>query len=187
MFTAVAALSVACPASVHAVPTTYQYTGNPFTDVIAPYTTSDFVTALVTLAAPLAPNMPLTDVTPTAYSLSDGVQTFTNLTTGFLGTRFKFQTNGAGEVTRWDVLVEAGEFTLIITTNIPILVSDFGSNGDTFSPPGGGVLLVSGENHGVPGPWTRESVPDAASTFTLLSLSLTALGVATRRLKRAAA
>ena len=34
--TAVAALSLAYPASVQAVPTTYQYTGNPFTFVIGP-------------------------------------------------------------------------------------------------------------------------------------------------------
>ena len=52
IFTAVAALSLAYPASVQAVPTTYQYTGNPFTDVTGLYTTSDFVTAMVTLAAP---------------------------------------------------------------------------------------------------------------------------------------
>ena len=32
IFTAVAALSLAYPASVQAVPTTYLYTGNPFTD-----------------------------------------------------------------------------------------------------------------------------------------------------------
>ena len=56
MFTAVAALSIAYPASVQAVPTTYQYTGNPFTFVSGPYTTSDFVTAMVTLARPLPPN-----------------------------------------------------------------------------------------------------------------------------------
>ena len=46
--TGVAALSLAHPASVQAVPTTYQYTGNPFTDVTGPCTTSDFVTAMVT-------------------------------------------------------------------------------------------------------------------------------------------
>ena len=75
MFTAVAALSLAYPASVQAVPTTYVYTGNPFTIVSGPYSTSDFVTAMVTLASPLPANMPLTQVTPLAFSLSDGVQT----------------------------------------------------------------------------------------------------------------
>jgi len=62
--TGVAALSLAYPAWVQAVPTTYQYTGNPFTQVFGVYTTSDFVTAMVTLAGPLGANMPLTQVNP---------------------------------------------------------------------------------------------------------------------------
>src|SRR5262245_43881367 len=70
--TAVGALSVAYPASVQAVPTTYQYTGNHFTNVSAPYTTSMFVSGMVTLVGPLAPNMPLTSVSPIAFSFSDG-------------------------------------------------------------------------------------------------------------------
>ena len=73
--TGVAALSLAYPASVQAVPTTYRYTGNHFTDVCGPYTTSMFVTAMVTLAGPLGANMPLTDVTPIAFTFFDGVQT----------------------------------------------------------------------------------------------------------------
>src|SRR5438477_4971362 len=77
MFTAIAALSIACPASVQAVPTTYQYTGNPFTSAIPPYTTSMFVTGMVTLARPLPPNFSGT-VHPTAFTFSDGVQTITN-------------------------------------------------------------------------------------------------------------
>ena len=36
MFTGVAALSLAYPASVQAVPTTYRYIGNPFTRVSGP-------------------------------------------------------------------------------------------------------------------------------------------------------
>ena len=38
MFTAVAVLSIAYHASVQAVPTTYQYTGNPFTYAYGVYT-----------------------------------------------------------------------------------------------------------------------------------------------------
>src|SRR5262245_58354284 len=80
MFTAVAPLSIAYPASVQAVPTTYKYTGNPFTAVTAPYTTANFVTVMMTLAAPLARNKPLTTISPIAFTFSDGVQTITNLT-----------------------------------------------------------------------------------------------------------
>ena len=87
--TAVGALSVAYPASVQAVPTTYKYTGNPFTFIVgSSYTTSDYVSGILTLAAPLASNMPLTSVTPIAFSFSDGVQTRTNLNTFFSAFQF---------------------------------------------------------------------------------------------------
>ena len=76
MFTAVAALSLAYPASVQAVPTTYQYTGNPFTtSATGAYTTTDFVTGMLTVEGPLAPNMPLSFIEDTAFTFSDGVQT----------------------------------------------------------------------------------------------------------------
>ena len=100
MFTAVAALSLAYPASVQAVPTTYVYTGNPFTDVTGPYSTSDFVTAMVTLASPLPANMPLTQVTPLAFSFSDGVQTITNQNAD-PGGFFAFATDAAAMINEW--------------------------------------------------------------------------------------
>src|SRR5438067_11192193 len=77
------ALSVALVAQPMFANTIYSYTGNPFTNVTAPYTKSDFVSAMVTLAGPLAPNMPFTSVTPTAFTLPDGVQTITNFNATF--------------------------------------------------------------------------------------------------------
>src|SRR5262245_42762988 len=74
MFTAVAALSVAYPTSVQAVPTTYQYTGNPYTFAVGDYTTSMFVTVMLTLAQPLPANLDgSTEVFPTAFTFFDGV------------------------------------------------------------------------------------------------------------------
>jgi hypothetical protein len=125
--TAFAALSFAYPA----VPTTYTYTGNPFTDVNAPYTTSMFVTAMVTLANPLAPNMPLQTASVTAFTLSDGVQTITNLTSSsFL---IQFATGPTGAITAWAVNATMNGSS-ITSFYIPDPLSDFDqgtSQGDT--------------------------------------------------------
>ena len=106
--TAVAALLVGYPASVQAVPTTYTYTGNPFTTANGPYTTSMYVSGMLTLAAPLAPNMVFQQVTPPlTFSFSDGVQTITNLNaTG--NSIFAFATGPSGEITQWRVVVLTG-------------------------------------------------------------------------------
>ena len=178
--TAVAALSLAYPASVQAVPTTYQYTGNPFTDVSGPYTMSMFVTAMVTLADPLGANMPLTQVTPTAFTLSDGVQTITNLNANFA--EFLFATGALGAITEWYVRVEAeyGELSKeSITSTRGVL-----PHGATYDE---GVFSSSlrngiGTNAGRPGEWT----PDAGSTLSLMMLALMALGLVARRFQRAA-
>ena len=86
--------------------TTYTYTGNPFTIVIAPYTTSNFVTAMVTLASPLGRNFPLQPVTPLAFSLSDGLQTITNLTATDFG--FEFATDSTGFIIERGCISGAG-------------------------------------------------------------------------------
>jgi hypothetical protein len=124
MFTAVAALSLAYPASVQAVPTTYRYTGNRFTDVIASlYTTSDFVTVMMTLAGPLGANMPpFTDVTPIAFTFFDGVQTLSSSNPDIDLDTFQVGTNAAGQITSWQILVTSGPVTspiFIITVSGP--------------------------------------------------------------------
>src|SRR5262245_5197325 len=137
--TAVAAVSFAYPASVQAVPITYQYTGNPFTQVSGPYTMSMFVTAMVTLAGPLAPNMPLTQVVPTAFTISDGVQTITNLNaTAFA---FFFGTDSTGAITSW--FVSAINFGAGIQTSNFQGAVDKGFFGDD-----------QGVRVGAPGGWT---------------------------------
>jgi hypothetical protein len=178
MFTAVAALSVAYPASVQAVPTTYTYIGNPFTGVHGGYTTSDFVSGMVTLAGPLAPNMPLTDVMPIAFTFSDGVQTLTNLTPS-VSSLFRFATGPAGAISAWRINVTeiAIPFPSIAT------VSAGGTVGDE------GVLNPAnfGSNSDSPGVWSiHASVPDAGSTISLMTLTLMVLGVGARRFQRAA-
>ena len=170
-------------ASVQAIPTTYQYTGNAFTDVTAPYTTSDFVTATLTLADPLAPNMPLTSVTSIAFTLSDGVQTITNLTPIF-NVNFSVATGSAGQIRFWMMNVGPGPhglgpYIFSSGTEDPDNTSDGGSNDE--------IHQSHGANFGVPGTWTTVgSVADTGSTLSLMTLTLMALGVAVRRFKWAA-
>jgi hypothetical protein len=174
--TGVAALSLAYPASLQAVPTTYQYIGNHFTDVSGIYTTSDFVTAMVTLASPLPPNFQ-GEVTPRAFTLFDGVQTITQI--NGIPIEFVFSTDASGFITNWhvDVLTIFGSFGVIDTVN-----STAGSISDA------GVFgLSNGFNMHRPGEWTvRPVVSDTGSTLSLLTLTLMALGLVTRRFQRAA-
>ena len=174
------AVVVLSATAVQAVPTsnvtTYVYTGNPFTDVSGPYSTSDFVTAMVTLVSPLAANMPLTGVSPLAFSLSDGVQTLTTLNA--FGSVFSFATGPTGMITEWRMQVFGEGPLTFIDSFKNVVMQDIGA---TENPDGSGTVF------GAPGTWSTASVPDAGSSLALLSLSLTALGVAARQFKRAAA
>jgi hypothetical protein len=85
---------------------TYTYTGDTFTYVVGPYTTSDFFTAQITLSAPLADNLPyFTSVTPISFSFSDGVQTITEATASLPNSVFFFATDGTGTISYWNIRV----------------------------------------------------------------------------------
>ena len=170
--TGVAALSLAYPASVQA-DTTYTYTGNPFTSVSGPpYTMSDFVSGMLTLAGPLAPNFS-GNVTPIAFSFSDGVQTLTKQTPGTI-TLFSFQTGPTGAITGWLVAINLAVGGSIQTETAPpaLVTLDFGADiGSAFG-------RVSGD----PGTWAMVTgVPDTGSTLTLMTVTLMALGLVARQ------
>jgi hypothetical protein len=185
LFVAVALTAPLLSQPMFAVPTTYVYTGNPFTFAVSPYTTSDRVTGTVELASPLPPNFDLATVSPLAFSFSDGVQTITSATVGEVGV-FKFHTDSTGSITEWEVSLMANTADTINTIANPALpppLLTFFDEGDLLSG-----FLGTGFNRSQPGAWKVASgVPDSASTLALLSLSLTTLGVAARRSKRAAA
>src|SRR5215471_5063071 len=153
------------------VPTTYQYTGNPFTEVVGAYTTSDFVSGTVTLADPLAPNTALTSVSPTAFTFSDGVQTFTNLSPS-VDFSFTFATGPTGAIILWNVHVGTSPSTTLLTVqdgnNEPLdaVRISFNDRGANFSAPGQWTMLSTG------------TVADTGSTLSLMTLTLMALGVA---------
>ena len=64
------------------------------------------MTAMVTLASPLPPNTPFNEVTPLAFSLSDGVQTITNLNATIFA--FHFASDGDGTITHWALVAFTG-------------------------------------------------------------------------------
>ena len=179
VFTALAAFSVAYPASVQAVPTTYHYTGNPFTEVHGVYTTNDFVTAMVTLASPLQPNFQ-GKVTPTAFTFTDGVLTITNFDAQ--AAVFIFATDGAGHIVGWSVVASNSDLGPglrgVISSAKGFRVGDEGY----IDPDNEGFNSFS------PGEWGgKAAVPDAGSTLSFMTLTLMVLGAAAQRFKRAAA
>ena len=145
-----------------------------------PYTTSDFVSGMLTLAGPLASNFNGT-VTPTAFTFSDGVQTFTNLNAVFFSS-FLFVTGPTGQITGWDITVGSELHSFISTTNIEgFSTIDIGIE---VNSQGGSFAF----NQDQPGGWeNRTAAADSGSTLSMLTLTLMALGVAARQFKRAAA
>jgi len=131
------------------LPTSYQYTGHPFnlftcglepnstnitvdctfTNPQSSYTTADSVTATLTLAAPLAPNLVSQDVSSYpgfTLTMHDGLQTLTATTP--VGTRAVISTDPAGNIIApWDVFIDAGGAAnnSILTANDPAQPSQF--------------------------------------------------------------
>jgi len=135
------------------------YTGNHFTHFVLPYTGADKVTATITLASALGDNFS-GGVTPLAFSLSDGVQTFSSSSL-LTGSVFTFSTDGVGTITEWLVAVFAPADAEIETENQPGAVGDTGTL-ERGSPFLGAV--------GKPGLWTttfKTAVPEPPTAFDL--------------------
>jgi hypothetical protein len=100
----------------HAAATTYTYTGNDFTNVTSPFTTSDSISGTLTFATPLGPNLSNQAVTPTSFSFTDGEDTFTNLNA--TGTLFiNFYTNSAGVPTHWYIVIDTANAEMFTNYN----------------------------------------------------------------------
>ena len=81
----------------------------------APYAVGGVLTGSISLASPLPPFLPLTDLRPALQALTfqDGVETLTLASSNVC--RFEVATDGAGRITRWTVhLIRFG-----VATNVP--------------------------------------------------------------------
>ncbi len=141
------------------------YTGNPFTYVQAPFTSSDRITGRIVLSAPLGNNLQQVNVQPISYSFNDGIATFTNTSPGSQILYLYISTNNVGQIT--PALVE-----ITMNTNVIRMYS-----AQTYSPGDLGATYNSYAQNGTPGTWTETQdtpVPEPP-TGTILSTGLLGL------------
>ena len=70
------------------------------------YTLSMRVTGTFELASPIAPNLPLSDITPLHFSFSDGRHTYTDLNTPDV--EFSVGTDAIGAINFWRIVLDEG-------------------------------------------------------------------------------
>jgi hypothetical protein len=142
--------------------TTYSYTGNTFNDFrnggTCPPTCN--VTGSFTVAAPLAPNLPLTEITPISFSLTSSLVTLTDGDPS--GSNLAVATDASGAIVAWDwvELGPAGNIAArILTEDLPTIVADdvrLGNNAPPFVGFAGPILGVLSDD---PGTWTQTPEP----------------------------
>jgi hypothetical protein len=127
------------PAQADAI---YTYTGKPFSIAVSPYTTQDFVTAVITTQMPLAPNLPFGAIEVNSLSLSDGVQTIT--LDPSLSSVLNVATDAGGNIDSWQVFLSYSTSHYISTQKTATVTADVGSLDE----------VKQADNDGAPGVWT---------------------------------
>ena len=172
-------------------PTTYHYTGDPFTAASPPYAVGGRVTGAIVTANPLPAFLPLTDITTALASLTftDGIQTRT-LASTFLCS-FRVATDGAGDITEWEVTLRQSPFSTgdpqqsIDSSGSPGIQegADLTGTGTAGASPCSPMVLTAAASTGSQGTWSREAliseIPalDGVGLAALMAL-LAALAVA---------
>ena len=148
----------------------YSYTGALFTNVEAPYTTSDRISGNITLDLPLAPSLSAVDLTNllSDFSFTDGQQLRTpgNSTV----CRFEISTDGAGNISGWSIFFREAPTPM---PSMPQQTLDIMQLGDQVGTAGANVtacgdltnLSPFAENN-TPGSWTNAVIQPTDYSYT---------------------
>lgn len=149
----------------------YTYTGAAFTSADPPYSVGDQILGNISLAGPLPPFLPLTDIAPALadFTFSDGVQVRTPGNTNVC--KFQVATDGAGQITGWSIFIREAPFP---GSGNPVQTLDSNSNpagdlvgeGPAASTPCGSIPLATVASSDTAGEWTSAAVgPSTPTTY----------------------
>ena len=177
---------VLCSMAATAADTTYTYMGHQFTVITVPYTTSMSLFVTVTLSAPLGASVTDFDAAPlvTAFSASDGVQTYT-LATSLASTQFRVTTDAAGLPVDWALDYFIDGSNSMASCNNPTALAPTGLCGPSsfpsfvFAGDQGVMMGSSGFVANAPGSWSVVPAPNVPSLGPLgVAVLMSLLGLA---------
>jgi hypothetical protein len=134
----------------------YRYLGHHFTTVMSPYTTDDSVSGSFNTSGPLEANRPLSPVTLTSFSFSDGIQILTNLNATPLV--FEISTDGSGNIEWWVIQLTANSCLSADACGIVTVHTVLSGDGGQIIPPT--AAMVQGYVKDKPGAWTADTNPN---------------------------
>lgn len=158
-----------------AQPTTYTYTGDPYSSADPPYAAGGSLTGSFELANPLPGFLPLSELTGLLvdFSFNDGVETRT-LATSFV-CDFNVATDGAGNITQWEIRLRRSPYNpgdphhSIETSGQPGVIqgADFVGTGTAPAGPCDGMVLTTTATAPTQGSWvSNQPLPSQPITYT---------------------
>lgn len=144
---------------------TYTYTGNFFTQANPPFTTSDRITGMFTVALPLPPYLSNVDISPwlTSMRFQDGIQVRTARNSQICS--FLVTTDGNGRLLKWSIYLREDQIPTGNSMFIMDVTDTLDQSGAGLAPanPCDSISLTSSALALIPGTW-QVNLPFAQPT-----------------------